>query len=425
VGAPVPSIAGADAPVGAGGLRPAAYRPLRWPADDAAGAPAYRAGMASSSHPRTAVWASALAIGLFEVIGTFGAESNQPARRPIDAFALLLVLAGPVALAWRDRWPLTAVVVAEATAIVYIATGYPYGPIFLSAVVALFTAVQAGQRRAAWLLAGAGYVGLIVAFAVDPHDEHGTGTLELAVVAGWLIVVLAVSEAVRLRRAQIDERERAESEERQRRVGEQRLLLAQELHDVLAHNISMINVQASVALHLLDEQPEQARPALTTIKAASREALQELRGALDLLRNADGAPLTPTPRLADLGTLVDGVRQTGLSVRLDEAARPTEVPVAVEVAAYRIVQEALTNVTRHARATEVVVRVGPGPDGDGVTVEVTDDGVGDTSGTGPVVAGNGITGMRERVAALGGTLAAGRRPEGGFRVVAHLPGRTP
>ena len=381
--------------------------------------------MAPTSHTRTAVWASALAIGVFEVVGTFGAASNQPERRSIDVLALVLVVAGPVALAWRDRWPLAAVVVAEVSAIVYVAAGYPYGPIFLSAVVALFTAVQAGHRRAAWLLAGAGYVGLIVAFAVDPRDVHGPGPLKLAVVAGWLVVVLAVSEAVRLRRAQIDERSRAESEERQRRAGEQRLLLAQELHDVLAHNISMINVQASVALHLLDEQPEQARPALTTIKAASREALQELRAALDLLRNADGAPLTPTPRLADLGTLVDGVRRTGLAVRLDEAARPTAVPVAVEVAAYRIVQEALTNVTRHAGATEVVVRLGATPDGDGVTVEVTDDGAGDTGGAGPVVAGNGITGMRERAAALGGTLDAGRRPDGGFQVVAHLPGRTP
>ena len=288
----------------------------------------------------------------------------------------MLVLAGPVALAWRDRWPLVAVVVAEATAIVYIAVGYPYGPIFLSVVVALFTAVQAGHRRATWLLAGAGYVGLRRGLRSSTRaTTHGPGPLKLAVVAGWLVVVLAVSEAVRLRRAQIDERERAESEERQRRVGEQRLLLAQELHDVLAHNISLINVQASVALHLLDEQPEQARPALTTIKAASRDALHELRGALDLLRSGDGAPLAPTPRLADLGTLVDGVRQAGLAV----AARRR--PIGRRRAAGRrrggrLPDRAGGADQRHPPRPRPRGRRARRTDGttDGVTVEVTDDG---------------------------------------------------
>jgi signal transduction histidine kinase len=186
---------------------------------------------------------------------------------------------------------------------------------------------------------------------------------------------------------------------------------------VLAHNISLINVQASVALHLIDEQPDQVRPALTTIKETSRDALHELRTALDLLRRGDEAPLAPTPRLADLDRLLAGVRSSGLDVRLEHDGTPPALSAAVELAAYRIVQEALTNVTRHAQARHVTVRIGYA---DGVRVEVTDDGVG---GTAP--AGNGITGMRERAEALGGSVETGPRPGGGFRVAARLPNGAP
>ena len=231
------------------------------------------------------------------------------------------------------------------------------------------------------------------------------------------MVVLAVSEVVRTRREQAAQRERAEADERQRRVDEERLRLAQDLHDVLAHNISLINVQASVALHLLDDDPEQARPALATIKDVSKDALHELRTALDLLRRGadDEAPRSPTPRLADLDALVAGVRAGGLDVRLEQPATPPTLPAPVESAAYRIVQEALTNVTRHAHARTVTVRLGYD---DGVTIEVTDDGRG-----GPAEPGNGIRGMKERAAALGGTADAGPVPGtgGGFRVTAHLP----
>jgi len=362
------------------------------------------------------VWLSALGVGLFQVMGSFGASDNQPERRAIDAVALLLAVLGPLALAFRDRWPLVAVGVAIVAADVSVGLGYPYGPIFASVVVALFGAVQAGRRRATWVLAAAGYGSFIVAYVLDPRSGD-LGALHLAVVAGWLVVVLAVADVFRIRRDQAAERERAAHEERQHRMGEQRLRLAQDLHDVLAHNISLINVQASVALHLLDEQPAQARPALTNIKEASRDALHELRGALDLLRSGEAAPLSPTARLADLDDLVAGVRASGLDVRLqrDGPAEPVAAPV--ELAAYRIVQEALTNVTRHARARTATVRLRYE---DGVRLEVVDDGVG-----GPAEPGNGIAGMRERAAALGGTVEAGPRPGGGFRVAAHLPSGTP
>ena len=362
------------------------------------------------------MWITALGIGVFQLIGSFGAADNQPERRAIDAAAVVLVLLGPAALAGRDRWPLVAVAVAAGAADVYIGLGYPFGPIFLSVVVALFAAVQVRPRRVVWGLAAVAYGGFVVAALVDPRRDSGPSAVHLALVVGWLAVVLAVSEVARVRREQAAAGERADQEEQQRRAGEQRLLLAQELHDVLAHNISLINVQASVALHLIEEQPDQARPALTAIKEASRDALHELRTALDLLRRGDDAPRAPAPRLAELDALVDGVRASGLEVRVEQELPPLALPAAVELAAYRIVQEALTNVTRHAHARAVTVRLAYD---DGVRVEVIDDGTGGAAGP-----GNGIAGMRERARALGGTVTAGPDPGGGFRVAAHLPGRS-
>ncbi len=367
------------------------------------------------------MWGSALAIALFQVVGSFGAADNQPERKAIDALALVLLLAGPAALAVRDRWPLPALAVALAAAEVYIGAGYPYGPIFVSVVVALFGAVQAGYRRPTWVLAGLGFAGHLVAAAVDPREGPGLDLVHLALVAAWLSVVLAVAELVRSRRERAEELARAAEDEERRRTGEQRLRMAQELHDVLAHNISLINVQAGVALHLIDEQPDQARSALANIKEASRDALHELRTALDLLRHGGGpgdrsdgeAPRSPAPRLADLDSLLAGVRAGGLDVRVERAGVPAPLPSAVELAAYRIVQEALTNVTRHAQARVVTVRLAYA---DEVTIEVIDDGVGGQPGP-----GNGIAGMRERATALGGTVEAGALPGGGFRVLARLP----
>ncbi len=371
-----------------------------------------------TTRPRSAVWLSALGIGVFQVVGTFGASDNQPERRAVDAVAIALVLVGPAALARRDRWPLVAVAVAAGAADLYIGLGYAFGPVFVSVDVALFGAVQAGHRRSTWALAAAGYAGFVVALLRDPRADPGA--LHLALVAGWLVMVLALSEVAKGRRERFAEAERAEHEERQRRVSEQRLNLAQELHDVLAHNISLINVQASVALHLMDEQPDRARPALVTIKKASHEALRELRTALDILRDG-AAPRAPAPRLTDLPALVAGVRAGGLDVRLDHDGEAPALPAAVELAAYRIVQEALTNVTRHARARTATVRLTfPEGEGAGVFVEVADDGVG-----GSPEPGNGIVGMRERAQALGGTVEAGPCPDGGFRVAARLPGLEP
>jgi signal transduction histidine kinase len=369
-----------------------------------------------AARSRVAIWLSALGIAAFEVVGTFGATSNQPDRRDVTALSLVLVLAGPAAMAVRDRHPRSAAAVAIVSSVVYLGLGYAYGPIFVSVVVGLVWVRLRGHRRDVWVLAGVGFLGFVVADLVDPRS-HGTVWFVGGQVARWLLVVLVGAELASTRAEQRAARLQADREERRRRAGEQRLALAQELHDVLAHNISLMNVQASVALHLLDEQPERARPALATIKQASHEALDELRAALALLRQEEGqpgAPHAPAPRLADLPGMVAGVRASGLRVDLEQEPVPDDVPGAVQLAAFRIVQEALTNVTRHARARSATVRVGY--DG-GVCIEVVDDGVG-----GVPVPGNGLTGMRERAGALGGTLEAGPGPDGGFRVSARLPG---
>ena len=199
--------------------------------------------------------------------------------------------------------------------------------------------------------------------------------------------------------------------------------MARDLHDVVAHNISVINVQANTALHLMDRQPERARTALTNINEVSKQALVELRSVLGVLRDVDDmAPLAPSPGLARLGDLVNHAATAGLTVRILEEGQPVPLPADVDLAAYRIVQEALTNSARHSGGDNATVRVAYGPDA--LVVEINDHGTLPRPGRPPVQAngsGNGITGMTERATALGGTLRAGRRPDGGFEVRAWLP----
>ena len=212
--------------------------------------------------------------------------------------------------------------------------------------------------------------------------------------------------------------ERTRAEEARRRAGEERMRIARELHDVLAHNISLINVQAGVALHLMDDQPGQSRSALQAIKQASNDALSELRSVLDILRQGEEAPpRVPASGLVHLDSLVSGVHATGLEVRARVEGTPRPLPAGTDLAAYRIIQESLTNVTRHAgpATASVLVRYGS----EALTVQVDDDGGGPAGNV--AGQGNGIRGMRERVAALGGELSAGPRPGGGFRVLGRLP----
>jgi len=362
--------------------------------------------------------AVALSTGVLQVVFTLLASQNLRGRLPLDALGVVLLVAGPVALLGRRRWPLATLLVVAAVTVLFYALGYPFGPAWLALIVAFWTSVTGGQRLAAWLTAGLAipaFVALTALFGRTPVPGLGGVVAHL----GWLLVVLVAAEVVRARRERVLEAARTRAEEDRRRAGEERLRIARELHDVLAHNISLINVQAGVALHLMDEQPGQSRTALVAIKQASSDALSELRSVLDILRQGGDAPRSPTSGLDSLDGLVANAAAAGLEVRTRVEGTPRPLPAGVDLAAFRIVQEALTNVTRHAGPATATVLVAYGDDD--LTVQVDDDGRGHRGPDATLGGGNGIRGMRERAAALGGELTAGPRPGGGFRVSAHLP----
>ena len=214
-------------------------------------------------------------------------------------------------------------------------------------------------------------------------------------------------------------RDRAEQDAR-RQVDEERLRIARELHDVVAHTMATINVQAGVAAHVLPTQPEVVAEALQAIKTASKEGLRELRAILNVLRQADDSdPVQPAPGLAQLDALVEGARRAGLPITLAVAGEPFPLPAAVDLAAYRIVQESLTNTIRHAGPADATVKLRYQPDE--ITIDVTDTGSGSAPGAVGGTAGHGQAGMRERAAAVGGTVQTGPRPGGGYQVTARLP----
>lgn len=359
-----------------------------------------------------------IALAAIQIVGMYFASRGQPDREPLDALAVVLLAAGPAALVARHRYPVAVLWAVAGVTLAYMLLGYAYGPVFLSVIVALFVAVGDGHRLAAWLAAAAlyaGHFGLRFLFDIDSEPT----VAQLLGVAAWLLVVLAASEVARAHHDSAVEAERTREQEARRRASEERLRIARELHDVLAHHISLMNVQAGVALHLMDRQPEQARTALTAIEGASREALAELRSVLDILKQPEeGAPRSPAPGLARLQSLASQAKAAGLDVRTQVNGPAQPLPAPVDAAAFRIIQEALTNVIRHAGAGSATVRVGYGEHE--LEVQIDDDG----KGTGQPTTrsgGSGIPGMRERVTALGGHLEAGPLPGRGFRVRARLP----
>jgi signal transduction histidine kinase len=360
-------------------------------------------------------------VAMVQLGGSFAAAQGQIDRKGIDALAIVILLIGPSGLFVARRWPYASVALSAGAGCLFIGLGYPFGPIFFSLAVALFAAVQFGRRSIVIALAGLVAVGFAVAVTVDQRDD-GDLPLHILIVIGWLTAVLAIAEIVRSRREQFTERRQAAMIANERRLTDERVRLAQELHDVLAHNISLINVQSSVALHLIDQQPERGVAALKNVKLASAEALDELRVALEVFRGGT-SPRAPAPRLAQLEQLVEGVRAAGLRVSINIDALPSDVPANVELAAYRIVQEALTNVTRHADARSATVRVRA--EQNELIVEVVDDGATATSLDAQHDAldhgGLGLIGMRERALTSGGTFHAGPTANGGFRVEASLP----
>ncbi|MFC4944429.1 histidine kinase [Pseudonocardia sp. GCM10023141] len=350
--------------------------------------------------------------------GTGFARLHQTGARPLDLLAVVLVAIGPIVLVVRRRHPPATLAVAVLALIAYLAFGYPFGPIFVASLVALFSAIAAGHRVAAYSIAGVGLAALAIVFLVRyPGDEAALTGLAL-----WLSVLTALSlaaEGWRMRGERVAQARAARAEIERRRGSEERLRIAQELHDVLGHHVSLINVQAGVALYLMDDDPEQARTALTAIKQSSKDLLREMRATLGVLRGVDEAPPHhPVPGLGRLDALVADTRAAGLPVEVEVVGASRELPPSVDLAAYRIVQEALTNTRRHAGPARAEVRVTY--DESELTVQVDDTGSGSSDG-GSVVQGNGIPGMRERARALGGSLTAGPHPDGGYRVLAHLP----
>ncbi|MFI7316389.1 sensor histidine kinase [Streptomyces venezuelae] len=375
-----------------------------------------------ASAARRLPWPTTAALTVFVQIGSRFAEHGQLEREDLDTFARVLLFLATAVLLFRHRHPVPVVYATAALTLVYVAAGFPYGPVFLAVAVGCFAAIVAGHRRAAWGAVGGLWAGhLLIAHWLyrwlPPGDDGARPWSEELAVAVWVVAIVAVSELVRVRREQWA-RERAErAQAAQRRADEERLRMARELHDVLAHSISVINVQAGVGLALLDSDPEQARTALTTIKAASKEALGEVRQVLGTLRTPGDAPRAPAPGLDRLPELVEQAGGAGLTVEVTtEGARLKPAP-GTDLAAFRIIQEALTNVVRHSgsRHARVLVR----HEAASLTLRIDDDGP--ATGTDAGGSGNGLAGMRERAAALGGTIEAGPRPDGGFRVTAVLP----
>lgn len=339
-----------------------------------------------------------------------------------DAIAILILsVLGPLALIGARRWPgPVVVVVAAAASADFVLGDSTLGPPYVALAFAIVGAIVRNARLWAWISVGVLWATTLAAGIIL---ELNWNPSRVAVVTLGILIVFGVGEAVRTRREVFDEYRRSFAQRKQTEVQAERVRIARELHDVLAHSLSQINVQASVGLHLMDKQPEKASEALASIKETSKTALDEVRSVLGVLRAEDGqdpgAPLVPEPDLSRLPGLAASVTSQGVAVTIDgELGNP---PKAVQLAIYRIVQESLTNVVRHARATRASVVLTN--DGDTVVVSISDDGVG--LGDQPSEGGRGMLGMRERAELLGGTLDVDTGSLGGVTVTARIPQQQP
>ncbi|MEV4427029.1 sensor histidine kinase [Streptomyces sp. NPDC049602] len=358
--------------------------------------------------------------------------TSEPALRTALGWALILTGCG--ALYFRRRQPVAVAVVTLLACVVYYPLSTQDGPLVIAFALALYTTAAEGRFAAAVALAA---VTLLAVGFGEIRQQPGHRQIDdtsLAMLAGWLISLVAVGRAQRTRLAYLHEVEQRalaaerEQEARARQSAtEERLRIAREVHDVLGHSISLINVQSGAALHRLGKKPAPeaglviATEALEAVKATSKDALRELRATLGVLRRADEAtPTTPSSGLALLGDLAERARSAGLDVRTRTTGTPVPLPPPVDLAAYRIVQESLTNVTRHAGARTVSITLDWGSDA--VRLRIADDGEGAPEGR---PTGSGIRGMAERARAFGGELTARNEDGGGFLVDARLPLATP
>jgi len=336
---------------------------------------------------------------------------------PVTAPAVLAAVVGCLPLALRRRLPFLALAPLITAGIVLVLWQLdPANTVVLIPMVALAEVASHGdRRRVVWL--GIAVVPFVFA-SILPFADDAADFVEIVIkVLPFCGLALASGDILRSRREALERASVAREEEALRHLGEERLRIAREVHDVVAHAMVAINVQAGVAAHVIDRDPEQARAALREIKAASGEALTDLRATLGVLRDPDtAAPVAPATALHGLDDLATGLRAAGVDVTVAVDELPP-LPAVVHAAGYRIVQEALTNVLRHAtRPSGVQVSVGA-PDDATLRIEVVDDGAGGGDGA----PGNGTRGMRERAAALHGSLTAGPVAGGGWRVAAQLP----
>lgn len=369
----------------------------------------------------TDIWLSVplLIIGLF---GSRPAGRDQELSRYVDHLALALVALAALSLVLRRRRPEATLAVCGAALAIYLALGYPFGPILFTAPFAVYAVASRLPLRRSIVDASIFYVVTLAAVMVrfvDARDDWSWfGALSWAL--AWAAIVaasVATGSAVRVRReSDVDVRAAAAL----RAVSEERLRMAQELHDSVGHELAVIAMQAGVALHVLDRDPVRAREALEAIRATSRSSLDGLLAELDVLRRprSESAPRRPAAGLTEVDVLVGRIRAGGVDVEtsIDDGGG---LPPEIDAAAYRILQESLTNVLRHSgsRGAQVWVHRENGQ----LLIRVLDDGPVRSDANLPTGAGTGIPGMRARAEDLGGTLNAGPHPGGGFEVTARLP----
>ncbi|HEV8559780.1 MAG TPA: sensor histidine kinase [Actinophytocola sp.] len=359
--------------------------------------------------------------------------ADEPDSRPVTWVAYLIGASMALPLLAYRRWPLGALLATAVLLLGYYTSGFPGMSPAIPLAIVLYLAASAGYR---WWSIGVlsffSFTGLLVA-GLKPAVDLQAVLAEFSQVASLMVAVVLLAEALRTRRAWLTEvRERlrrVEADrdlETERRVTEERLRIARELHDVMAHTISVITVQAGVAVDRLADYPPELRGPLEAIRSASTESMTELAAVVGVLRGKgdhESAPRAPAPGLDQIDELVAATRETGLRVELHIVGTLRTLPQAVDLTGYRIVQEALTNVVRHAHASTATVRIGYTDDA--VRLEITDDGTGAVvRPNGGQTGGHGLIGMAERAAAVGGELATGAGPAGGFRVQARLPAGT-
>jgi signal transduction histidine kinase len=355
-------------------------------------------------------------IGAFIIVTSIGSLLSTHATvrvdtRDIDVLAVLLILGGGGALTFRRERPLPVLVVVSVCSYAYFAFGYSVGNnLDMAMVIAAYTVASHGDPR--WLrLAGASGLPFV---PLSLLHESGIFFGRAASNVVQILVAVVIGHNIRLRRENREQVEITEQVTADKAITDERLRIARELHDVVAHAMSVVTVQSGVAAHVIDTQPDEAKRMLENIRTTSHEALDEMRRLLGVLRGS--ADLAPAPTLLDIDELAASLRDSGVPVRITVTGERHDIPGGVDLTGYRIVQEALTNVLKHAGPASVDVGVSYAPGL--VVVEVTDDGRGAASAT---AGGHGLLGMRERVAVFGGDLVSGPAPGGGYRVRATLP----